>query len=217
MSQAFEGNVRTPITLIEAGPCVVTQIKTETKDGLQAVQLGFGSKKLKNTSKAQEGHTKKAATKTQPRFFAEAEFIEGEELKIGDTIKASDILSVGDTIEVTGVSKGKGFQGGVKRWGFAGGPKTHGQSDRHRAPGSIGQGTTPGRVYKGKRMAGRMGTDQITVKNLHVVSISPETNQVAVSGPVPGTPGHLLKIKRLSEGKKVEKTETQEILETPNE
>ncbi|OGM89584.1 50S ribosomal protein L3, partial [Candidatus Woesebacteria bacterium RIFOXYD1_FULL_46_19] len=120
---------------------------------------------------------------------------------VGDTIAASDIFSVGDIIQVTGTSKGKGFAGVVKRWGFAGGPRTHGQSDRERAPGSIGQTTTPGRVFKGKKMAGRMGGERVTLKNLQIVSVNPETNEIEISGPVPGIPGGLLVIKRLSEGK----------------
>lgn len=122
------------------------------------------------------------------------------EFKVGDEIKASDFLNPGDIIEVTGVSKGKGFAGVVKRHHFKGGPRTHGQSDRERAPGSVGQTTTPGRVYKGKRMAGRMGGEQTTIKNLHIISISPESGQIEISGQVPGKPGSLLSIKKIKSG-----------------
>jgi large subunit ribosomal protein L3 len=199
MSQAYEGSIRTPITLIQAGPCIVTQIKSVDKDGYQAIQISFGQKRVKGISRALQGHAKKAMNKaTGPRFLTEIKLDEDTDLKVGDTIKVSEIFVKGDTIQITGISKGKGFQGGVKRWGFAGGPKTHGQSDRHRAPGSIGQGTTPGRVWKGKKMAGHMGADKVTVKNLKVISVDPQKNQIAVSGPVPGIPGKLLTIKRLS-------------------
>jgi len=129
--------------------------------------------------------------KTAKRFKAHDE---KNECKVGDVVKVSDIFKVGDTVQVTGMSKGKGFAGAVKRWKFAGGPKTHGQSDRHRAPGAIGQGTTPGRVFKGKRMAGRMGFDKITVKNLKVIGIEPEKSEILISGPVPGTPSRVLMI-----------------------
>jgi large subunit ribosomal protein L3 len=124
-------------------------------------------------------------------------------MDLGTKIAAQDIFVVGDTIQVTGISKGKGFAGGVKRHGFRGGPKTHGQSDRLRAPGSIGQGTTPGRVHKGKRMAGHMGTDQVTVKNLIVVAVDSDKNEIHVKGPVPGAKGSIVIVKRLSENKVV--------------
>lgn len=197
MGQTFVEGVRLPVTKIVAGPCTVTYIKNEGKDGYWAVQLGFGEKKHKNTTKPLRGHLKGATTESSaPRFLREVRTETEPENKVGDKIKASEIFQVGDYVNVTGTSKGKGFQGGVKRWGFAGGPKTHGQSDRLRAPGSIGQGTTPGRVLKGKHMAGRMGSDTITVKNLKVISINEETNEIELAGPVPGTKNSLLIIRK---------------------
>jgi len=191
MSQTFLESRRVPVTVVKAGPCVVTKINDNS------IQLGLGSKKAKHTTKALQGHFKKS-TKTFPRYIKEVEKIDDEEYKLGQTVNISDIFTVGDTVQVTGVSKGKGFQGVVKRWGFHGGPKTHGQSDRHRAPGSIGQGTTPGRVWKGKKMAGRMGQDTVTVKNLKVVGMDLETNELQISGPVPGASGAFLVIKKIN-------------------
>lgn len=210
MSQTFIGSTRVPITLIKAGPCVVTQIKKLEKDGYWAVQLGFGQKKNKNISKALLGHLKgalesqKKEFKNQnkaPRFLREVRLEREPEFKVGDVLNVADIFKKSDVIQVTGISKGKGFSGVVKRWGFSGGPRTHGQSDRERAPGSIGQGTTPGRIWKGKKMAGRAGNRRVTVKNLMVVSVDPEKNLMSVSGPVPGAPGQLLIIKKIAEGK----------------
>lgn len=201
MSQTFVDGYRIPVTKILAGPCVVTQVKKIEKDGYWAVQLGFGSRRIKNTSKALQGHLKGAIKENMaPRFLVEVRLTEESKLNVGDEVKISDIFRVGDVISVVGTSKGKGFAGAVKRHHFAGGPRTHGQSDRERAPGSIGQGTTPGRVYKGKRMAGRMGSDRVTVKNLHVISITPETNELFVSGAVPGPRGSLVKVNKISSG-----------------
>lgn len=176
-------------------------------DGYWAVQLGFGTRRIKNTSKSLQGHLKanlqiNKSTNKQifPRFLREIRLDKEPEYKVGDEIKASDIFKAGDVIAVTGTSKGKGFAGVVKRHGFAGGPRTHGQSDRERAPGSIGQTTTPGRVYRGKRMAGRMGGEQVTVKNLHIISVNPESAEIEVSGQVPGTVGALLSIKKIKSG-----------------
>lgn len=202
MSQTFVEGRRIPVTRVMAGPCVVTQVKKMDKDGYWAVQLGFGEKRIKNVSKPLQGHLKNFIKDDKaPRFLAEVRLEKEPELNVGDTIKVSDIFNVGDIIQVTGTSKGKGFAGVVKRWHFAGGPRTHGQSDRERAPGSIGQTTTPGRVFKGKKMAGRMGGERVTLKNLQVVFVNPETNEIDISGPVPGIPGGLLIIKRISEGK----------------
>lgn len=205
MKQAFIDDLRVPVSEILAGPCVVTYIKKQEKDGYWAVQIGLGSRKSKNTPKPLQGHLKKSTNKqTFPRYLKEIRVekepkgITGKVIKVGDEIKISDIFSVGDTVSVTGVSKGKGFAGVMKRHGFAGGPKTHGQSDRQRSPGSIGQGTTPGRVYKGKKMAGRMGCARVTVKGLHVVSVGPDGNKIEVSGPIPGVYGGLVEIKRIS-------------------
>jgi large subunit ribosomal protein L3 len=206
MSQTFVEGRRIPVTKVVAGPCVVTQIKKMDKDGYWAVQLGFGTKRIKNVTKPLQGHLKtiqnsKLKIQNFPRYLREVRFEKEPEVKVGDTIKASDIFNKGDIVSVAGVSKGKGFAGVVKRWHFAGGPRTHGQSDRERAPGSIGQTTTPGRVYKGKHMAGRMGGERVTVKNLQVVAVNPETNEIELSGPVPGIKKSLLIVKRLSAGK----------------
>lgn len=199
MSQTFVEGTRVPITLVKAGPCVVTYIKKVDPDGYWAVQLGFGEKKTKNISKPLQGHLK--AAKSAARFLREVRVDKEPDLKIGDVVKLTDIFKKGDVVAVTGVSKGKGFAGVVKRWKFAGGPKTHGQSDRWRAPGAIGQGTTPGRVRKGKKMPGRMGGDTIFVKNLIIVDVDSQKGEVAVSGSVPGGPGGLLIIKKLASGK----------------
>ncbi|OGM06597.1 50S ribosomal protein L3 [Candidatus Woesebacteria bacterium GWC1_42_13] len=201
MGATFVKGRRVTVTKVLAGPCVVTQVKNMEKDGYWAVQLGFGQRRIKNITKPMQGHLKGAIKdKKAPRFLAEVRLSEEPDLAVGDKVVASDIFNAGDIVSISGTSKGKGFQGVVKRWGFAGGPRTHGQSDRERAPGSIGQGTTPGRVYKGKHMAGRMGAGQITIKNLQVVSVDPENNLVEISGSVPGARGSLLKITRTSKG-----------------
>jgi large subunit ribosomal protein L3 len=221
-SQTFIEGFRIPVTKIVAGPCVVTQIKNAGSDGYWAVQLGFGSRKAKNTSKSLQGHLKEnlqinKSTKKQmfPRFLREVRMETEPEFKVGDTIKASDIFSVGDVVAVTGTSKGKGFAGVVKRHHFRGGPRTHGQSDRERAPGSVGQTTTPGRVYKGKRMAGRMGGEQVSVKNLHIISINPENQEVEISGQLPGTPGSLITIQKIKSGslKELERETVAQVVE----
>lgn len=205
MTQTFIEGFRIPVTKVKLGPCVITQIKTHNKDGYDSLQLGFENKNKKNTTKPLQGHFK-ASYKSQvasnkfPRFLKEVRLDKESEYKVGDVIKAEDIFKKGDVVNVTGIMKGKGFQGGVKRHGFHGGPKTHGQSDRHRAPGSIGQTTTPGRVYKGKRMAGRMGGVQVTIKNLHIVDINSELNEIVISGAIPGSVGGLVKVKKIKSG-----------------
>jgi len=202
MSQTFVKGTRVPVTLVEAGKCIVSQVKDDKKDGYFAVQLAFGEKKLKNTTKPLQGHLKSLVKgEKAPRYLREIRLDKKPDLKVGDEIDAFEVFKVGDLVSVTGVSKGKGFAGVVKRWRFAGGPKTHGQSDRHRAPGSIGQGTTPGRVYKGKKMAGRMGQDKVTIKNLVVVSVDKEKGLLGLSGPVPGKRGDLLIISKIGSGK----------------
>ena len=201
MSQSFVEARRVPVTSVVAGPCVVTQLKTPEKDGYWAVQIGFGEKKIKNVTKPLQGHLKGAIKdKKAPRFLKEVRLSEDSGLKVGDQVLLTDVFKVGDFVAVVGTSKGKGFQGVVKRWGFHGGPRTHGQSDRERAPGSIGQTTTPGRVFKGKHMAGRMGGDRVTVKNLQVISVDPEKGEIEISGAIPGTTGGLVILKRLSSG-----------------
>jgi large subunit ribosomal protein L3 len=208
-SQTFVEGFRIPVTKVAAGPCVVTQIKKMEPDGYWAIQLGFGLRKGKNTSKPLQGHLKKSTNlqiskstnkEIYPRYLKEVRTEKEPEYKVGDQIKASDIFKQGDIVAVTGISKGKGFAGVVKRHGFAGGPRTHGQSDRERAPGSIGQTTTPGRVYKGKRMAGRMGGETKTIKNLHIISVNSETGLIEVSGQIPGTPGSLISLLKIKSG-----------------
>jgi len=186
---------RIPVTTIQAGPCWVTQIITG--DSYQSLQVAFFN--TKHITKVTEGKMKKAGLeKIKPRFLREIR-VEGvpEDMKVGKEIKVADVFAVGDKIQVTGTSKGKGFAGVVKRHGFKGGPRTHGQSDRERAPGSIGQTTTPGRVYRGKRMAGRMGSDRVTVKGLEVVAVDNEKNILTVKGLVPGGKNGLLYIKKV--------------------
>ncbi|KKQ92061.1 MAG: 50S ribosomal protein L3 [Candidatus Woesebacteria bacterium GW2011_GWB1_39_10] len=204
-SQTFIEGFRIPVTKVIAGPCVVTQIKKTDKDGYWAVQLGFSTKRSKNTSKPLQGHLKKSKneelkTNSFPRYLREVRTDKEPEYKVGDTINASDIFHPGDIVSVMGISKGKGFAGVVKRHGFHGGPRTHGQSDRERAPGSIGQTTTPGRVYRGKKMAGRMGGEQVTVENLHIIAINVDTNELEISGQIPGTVGSLVTINKIKSG-----------------
>lgn len=176
-------------TLIEAGPCVVTQVKDRESDGYRAVQLAYGERKEKNTPKALKGHFAKAKTTPKSKLFEfrdfRAEF--DDKVKLGNTIKIEDVFVEQDFVDVVGTSKGKGFQGVVKRHGFGGvGQATHGQHNRLRAPGSIGACSFPSRVFKGLKMAGRTGGDRVKVMNLKVVKIYPEKNLVLVSGPVPG-------------------------------
>ena len=207
MSQTFIEGIRIPVTHIKVGPCVITQIKNKKKDGYWAVQIGCGEKKLKNITKPLQGHLKGAMKdKKAPRFLREVRLDAESSYKVGDVISVSDVFNKGDVVSVTGVTKGKGFAGVVKRWGFAGGPRTHGQSDRLRAPGSIGQGTTPGRVHKGKKMPGRMGTETRMVRNLTVVNVDSEKDEIIVSGSVSGAPNSLLTIKRVAKGKLEELT-----------
>jgi large subunit ribosomal protein L3 len=195
MTQIFtdEGSM-IPVTVLEVGPCYVTQIKTPEADGYAAVQIGFDEIKEKRLTSGVRGHLKKA---NAPALRALREFRvfpeELSEFKVGQKILA-DFFEEGDLVDVSGRSKGKGFQGGVKRHNFNRQPKTHGQSDRERAPGSAGPGTTPGRVYKGKRMPGHMGHERVTVQNLRVVKVDPERNLVAVRGAVPGPKNGLVSI-----------------------
>ncbi len=185
---------RIPVTEIEAGPCWITGIQQAPT--YKSIQIGFGT--TKNLSKAEEGHIKKAGLDKKLRFlrsFTVDEVAETE--KPGVQVNVTDVFTVGDAITVMGVSKGKGFAGVVKRHHFKGGQKTHGQSDRERAPGSIGMTTTPGRVFRGKRMAGRLGGDQVTVKGLKVVSINAEKNILTVKGLVPGAKNSLLVIQKI--------------------
>ena len=254
MTQVFGPNgTAIPVTVIEAGPCVVTQIKTVASDGYEAVQLGFEQAHLKSATRPELGHLghklpllraqrrrlqeyqqkhgKKATSEDEEKsgeqekpdkqviklqrvqenrqrrpgpelgpfkVLREVGIQQGAslgDLELGKTFDAG-LFKVGESVDIVGTSKGKGFQGGVKRHGFRGGPKTHGQSDRHRAPGSIGSGTTPGRVLKGTRMAGHMGDARVTIKKLRVIQADPERNLLLVKGSVPGANGGLLMIKK---------------------
>jgi large subunit ribosomal protein L3 len=191
MTQLLTGSGEVvPVTVIEAGPCYVTQIKSPATDGYSAIQLGFGETRLKRLTKGIQGHLKRHGLPAL-RVLREFRVKDVSEYTVGQKMQA-DIFSAGDHVDVIGTSKGRGFQGGVRRHGFRGGPKTHGQSDRTRAPGAIGSGTTPGRVYKGSRMAGHMGNRRVTVSNLTVVLVDAERNLLAVRGAVPGAKGGLV-------------------------
>jgi large subunit ribosomal protein L3 len=193
MTSVFDETGRVvPVTVIQAGPCWVTQVKRQDSDGYDAVQLGFEeSRKLNAPAR---GHLAKAGTPLL-RHLREWRVPDASEYQLGQRLDVS-IFEAGERVTLVGTSKGKGFQGVVKRHGFSGGPKTHGQSDRWRAPGSIGSGTTPGRVLKGLRMAGRMGHDRVTVKNLLVVRADPERNLLLVRGAVPGPRESLLVVNK---------------------
>jgi len=182
-----------PCTLIEVGPCVVTQVKTEEKDGYKAVQLGFGDKKEKNTPNAMTGHFKKAKTTPKRKLV---EFDGFEDVKLGDEIKV-DIFQEGNYVHVIGTAKGKGFQGVVKRHGFAGvGQATHGQHNRLRAPGSIGAASYPARVFKGMRMAGQTGNHRVMQENLEVLKVLTDKNMLVVKGSIPGAKGSFVIIEK---------------------
>ena len=181
------------VTAVEVGPCVVTQVKTEARDGYEAVQLGFGSARRLNSPEA--GHQDRSGRRFTP--LQEFGVDDLSEFEVGQEIKA-DVFEVGEPIKVSGTSKGKGFSGVVRRWGFRGGPKTHGQSDRHRSPGSIGAGTSPGRVWPGKKMPGHYGVDRVTVKGLKIVATDPEKNVVLVRGPIPGANNGIVRIEKQS-------------------
>lgn len=190
MSQIFDADgVVHPVTVISAGPITVTQLKTNESDGYEAVQVGFGSRNEKNISKAVKGHLNGLGNF---RFLREFPLAKGAEMKVGDKIDVS-AFQEGDVVQVSGVSKGKGFQGVVKRHGFSGQPRTHGQKHSEREPGSIGGGLRTG-PRKGKRMAGRMGGDRVTVKNLKVVQIDSAKNEICISGAIPGRRGTLVEI-----------------------
>ncbi len=193
MTQIFDNDgLVVPVTVIKAGPCYVTQIKTKEKDGYNAVQLAFYDAKEKRVTKPLKGHFEKAGVSPK-RFLVEFDFGEDHGLKVGDELKV-DILKEGTQVKVSGTSKGKGFQGVVKRHHFNGGPKTHGQSDRWRAPGSLGQSSYPSRVFKGLRMAGRMGGKRSTLKNVKVVKVDAENNLLFLKGAVPGARNSLVEI-----------------------
>jgi large subunit ribosomal protein L3 len=194
MTQIFDATgIAIPVTIIEAGPCFVTQVRLPEQDGYSAVQLGFEEVKLKRLTAGQVGHLKR--NNLPPLRFLR-EFREKDPgVQEGEKVTVDNVFAIGEYVDVVGTSKGKGFAGTVKRYHFKGGPKTHGQSDRQRAPGSRGSGTTPGRVYKGARGAGHMGHDRVTVHNLTVVMVDAERNLLGVRGAVPGPKGGVVMIK----------------------
>lgn len=212
MSQIIdELGVVTPVTVIQAGPCYVTQIKNQVNDGYDAVQVGFGEVKEQRLTGGQKGHLgllksnkkhpkrRKISGVPPVRYLREFRTTRVEEFKIGQKLTVDQFES-GDRVDVSGKSKGRGFTGGVKRHGFRGGPRTHGQSDRLRAPGSIGATSGMSRVIKGMRMAGRMGNERVTSQNLEVVRIDPERHLIAVKGSVPGAKGGLVTIRNAAKG-----------------
>ena len=204
MTQVFnEHGEAVPVTVIEAGPCYVAQVKTLDKDGYEAIQLGFEEVKPKRLSGGEKGHLARNSLPTL-RHLREFRLRMGGEVEEGQRIRA-DVFEAGDWVDVVGISKGRGFAGVVKRYGFRGGPKTHGQSDRQRAPGSIGATTTPGRVWKGQRMPGRMGGQRVSTQNLRVELVDPERNLLAVRGSVPGAKGGLVMIKQSRKSREMAK------------
>jgi large subunit ribosomal protein L3 len=196
MTQVFrEDGTSVPVTVIEAGPCTVVQVKTGENDGYAAVQLGFGARKRVNSPL--KGHMKGLG---QFRYLREFRVDDIGEWEVGKKV-GCELFQQGDLVDVSGASKGRGFAGVMKRHGFHGGPRTHGQSDRARAPGSIGAGTDPGRVMKGRKMAGHMGTGQVTVKNLRVLQSDPARSILMVEGSVPGNKDTLLRVRRSKHGR----------------
>jgi len=193
MTQIFAENGKAEaVTAIAAGPCTVIQVKKDSKEGYNAAQLGFGeAKKIKS---ARKGHLKELGNY---RYLKEIRLADTDGIKAGDSV-AVGMFGTGDKVDITGISKGKGFAGVVKRYNFAGGPKTHGQSDRHRAGGSVGAGTSPGRVWKGTRMPGHMGSEQVTARKLEVIQVDSERNIMLVRGAVPGAKNGILIIKKSS-------------------
>ncbi len=218
MTQLFDDSGRVvPVTVIEAGPCYITQVKTVDVDGYNAIQLGFEEVLERKLTKGQKGHLQKAGTPTLRRL-REVRSDDAAQFSPGDVIKA-DIFQDGELVDVIGISKGKGFAGAVKRHGFAGGPKTHGQSDRHRATGSRGAGTTPGHTYPGAKAPGHMGDARVTVQNLKVALVDAERNLIAVRGAVPGPRGGLVMVCAAKKATKAQKARSrhQDLLPATNE
>jgi large subunit ribosomal protein L3 len=193
MTQIFDENGKiVPVTAIEVGPCTVTQIKTVEQDGYTAVQLGYGDVKESKLNKPELGKFKKSNIAPK-KYLKEVRLDSIEGIKVGDELKA-DVFAEGDKVDIQGTSKGKGFQGVIKRWGQSRGPMGHG-SMYHRRPGSMGSTSTPGRVYKGKRLPGHMGVQTVTIQNLAIVKVDTDKNVILVKGSVPGAKGSILKIK----------------------
>lgn len=200
MTQVFaNGGERVPVTVILAGPCTVVQKRTVEKDGYSAVQLGAGEKKPQRMTKAERGHVKKAAKMAAVL----REFRDGEDFAVGQEVRVEQLFKAGDVIDVTGVSKGRGFAGVIKRHHFAGFPGSHGTHEYFRHGGSIGNRSFPGRVLKGKRMAGQMGNERATIQNLSVVEIRPEENLILVRGAVPGARNGLVIVRKAIKGREV--------------
>jgi large subunit ribosomal protein L3 len=211
MAQVFdEAGVVTPVTIVQAGPCYVTQVKTEEADGYTAIQVGFGETKNGRLSKGQQGHLgllkkdknhphRKQSDMPALQHLREFRTKKTAEYEVGQELTVEQ-FEIGDRVDVSGITKGRGFAGGVKRYGFKGGPKTHGQSDRWRAPGSIGATSGTGHVFKGKRMAGHYGNERYTAQNLQVVKIDPEKNLLALKGSVPGHKGGLVILRDSAKG-----------------
>ena len=222
----LQDGTRVPLTEVSTVGNMVTQLKTQDKEGYNAIQVGFGTNK--RSDKPTLGHFKRAGLENNPpRFLREIKVESVDGIEPSAAISVEEVFELGDIVDVTGTSKGKGFAGVVKRYKFAGGPRTHGQSDRERARGSSGSGTTPGRVYKGKKMAGRMGNEQVTVKNLEVLDI--QDGKILVKGLVPGTKGSILVVKKVGKNKKfmplwseklveeIEVVTAEEVVATPEE
>lgn len=183
------------VTAIEVGPCVVTQVKNNIKDGYDKIQIGYKQVAEKKMSNPEKGHLKKNGLDLF-KYLREVDSVDSNDQEIGSVVTIAQIFEVGDIVDVVGKSKGKGFAGAVKRWHFAGGPKTHGQGDKWRAPGSVGQGTTPGRVRKGKKMAGHLGAKRSTEKGIKIVAIDEEKNLLFVRGSVPGAASGLVLVRK---------------------
>ncbi len=200
MTQFFtaDGSV-VPVTVIQAGPCVVVQKKETAKDGYNALQLGFGSKKSQRLNKAEQGHLKKAG-KGAFEILREVRLEDVSSYEIGQEVKVADLFKSGDRIDVTGISKGRGFSGVIRRWGFGGFPATHGTHEYFRHGGSIGNRSFPGRVFKGKRMAGQWGNERVSVQNLQVVEVRGDGNLLLVKGAVPGSKRGILLVRRAIKG-----------------
>ncbi len=217
----LQDGTRVPLSGVSVAGNIITQVKSTDKEGYNALQLGIGINK--KAKRAMVDHAKKAGLEQTPAFLREIKVEDVASLASGTKINVSEVFVPGDIVDVTGVSKGKGFAGGVKRFHFKGGPRTHGQSDRERAPGSIGQSTTPGRVYKGKKMAGRMGHETVTIKNLEVIGIT-DDGVLLIKGLVPGSLNSIVVVKKMGTNKKFvplykeeaeEQTETKTKAETP--
>lgn len=191
MTQVFEKDILTPVTLVEAGPCIIVQKKVQDKDGYGAIQIGFDEGKRLNKPKL--GYFKKRKIPPQ-KYLREIKMEDMDKYQAGDEIRV-DIFKEGDLVSVSGISKGKGFAGVVKRWGFKGGPASHGAKQWHRRPGSIGASADPSKVFKGKKMPGRMGREKVTVRNLRVVKVDDKENLLLIEGSLPGKKGDLLTIK----------------------